>query len=329
MFLIIPVGVQYTARRYPVVTFTLMGINVALYLISFFLWLAHLNEGLGNSAGDWFIENMGLVPADRAWYTFFTSMFVHAGFWHLLGNMIYLFLFGSCVEDTIGRWQYVLFYLAGGLGAALVYMLMIPSPDSTAAVASGFGDGVQVLSADEIPMVGASGAISACIGGFLLLLAKTKINFRYILFFFFRFFSGDFWLPVWLVVSFWFLTDLFWAIVSYNVPEANDGTAFAAHVGGTLTGLAMMGGWKVYQHFAPTDKADTEEVLEAMDAQVVPDPVDDEPPTVYLSQDGNQLGPFTRVQVAQMRALGSVRDDAFYWQEGMADWENVSKLEQS
>lgn len=315
MFLVIPVGVQYSARRYPVVTFTLMGLNIALWVVSFVMWLNGLKEGPDNESGDWLIENLGLIPDEKTWYTFVTHMFVHGGFLHLAGNMVYLFLFGSCVEDTIGRWQFVLFYLAGGLIAAWVYMIALPSGSFSV-------EGV-TISHGEIPMVGASGAISACIGGFLLLLAKTKINFRYIILFFFRLFSGDFWLPAWLVISFWFLTDLFWAVVSMKVPEANDGTAFAAHVGGTLAGIGLMAAWKGLQRLKPEGKDDAE-ILEAMDAQIAEDP--NELPAIYLSQDGNQLGPFTRAQVAQMVALGSVSRDAYYWREGMGEWDLVKNL---
>jgi membrane associated rhomboid family serine protease len=324
MFIIIPVGVQYTARRYPMVTFTLMGLNTALYLVSFFMWLGNLGDGADNTAGDWQIHHLGLIPAEKTWYTFFTHMFVHGGLFHWLGNMVYLFLFGSCVEDRIGRWQYVLFYLVGGLAAALTYMLAIP--DVAPAAAAGLGT-APVIGLDEIPMVGASGAISACIGGFLLLLAKTKINFRYFVFIFFRFFNGDFWLPTWLVVSFWFLSDLFWAVVSYQDPEANDGTAFAAHVGGMLAGLALMGIWKACRRFIPQPKDPDEETG--------PEPVRAKPlvkvvetPCIFVSADGNQIGPFTPTQVREMITLGSVGGDAYFWMEGMPEWRSVAEFGQ-
>jgi membrane associated rhomboid family serine protease len=316
MFLIIPVGVQYSARRYPVVTFTLMGINVALYLVSLAMWANGLKEGPDNESGQWLIQHFGLIPAEKTWYTFITHMFVHAGFFHVLGNMVYLFLFGSCVEDTIGRWQYVLFYLAGGLIAASIYLLAVPNGSVTI--------GGETIAHAEIPMVGASGAISACIGGFLLLLAKTKINFRYIIIFFFRFFSGDFWLPAWLVISFWFLRDLLGAVVaSMNSEEQGGGVAFAAHVGGTLAGIGLMAVWKGIQRVRPGG-TETADILESMDAQIAEDP--NEAPSFYVSQDGNQLGPFTRAQVLQMVALGSVSREAYYWREGMADWELVKKI---
>ncbi len=322
MFIIIPVGVQYTARRYPMVTFTLMGLNTALYLVSFFMWLGHLGNGADNEAGDWLITNFGLIPAEKTSYTFITHMFVHGGLFHWLGNMVYLFLFGSCVEDTIGRWQYVIFYLVGGLAAAFTYMVAIP--DAAPAVAAQAGQ-LAMLSPQEIPMVGASGAISACIGGFLLLLAKTKINFRYFAFFFFRFFNGDFWLPTWLVVSFWFLSDLFWAVMSYKDPEANDGTAFAAHVGGMLGGLALMGIWKACRRYIPQPK-DPDEEAEPEPLRAAPIVKVVETPCIFVSTDGNQIGPFTPSQVKEMIVLGSVSGDAYFWKEGMAEWRSVNEF---
>jgi membrane associated rhomboid family serine protease len=306
MFLIIPVGVQYTARRYPVVTFTLMGINVTLYLVSLVMFWMYADAD--EAQREWMVFHLGLIPDHTTWYTFFTSMFVHGGFFHILGNMTYLFLFGSCVEDTIGRWQFTLFYFAGGLAAAVTYLIAAPAGPQGA-----------------IPMVGASGAITACIGAFVFLLAKTKINFRYLILFFFRLFSGDFWLPAWVVISFWFANDLFWAVVSYHVPEANDGVAFAAHVGGFVGGAAMIGGWKLFQRYRPAEKVSAD-VPQSMDAPVLAEPDPNEAPSVYLSQDGNQLGPFTPSQVSQMLALGSIGPRAFFWRDGMADWRSVAEF---
>jgi membrane associated rhomboid family serine protease len=174
MLLLIPVGVEYEAKRYPVVTFTLMGINVLLYLISLVIFFKFIDGDLEQR--DWLAFNLGLIPAENVWWTYFTSMFVHAGFFHLLGNMIYLFLFGSCVEDTIGRWQFAVFYIVSGIIATVSYVVL--EHDSV------------------IPLVGASGAISACIGGFVVLLAKTKINFRYLFWFFYRLYNGEFMMPL-------------------------------------------------------------------------------------------------------------------------------------
>jgi membrane associated rhomboid family serine protease len=103
MFFIIPVAVDYRARQLPVVTFTLIGLNGVLYLISFLFDLA------GKGENDPLLMSLGLIPAEKTWWTWITSIFVHAGFFHVAGNMIYLFLFGACVEDILGRLRFTLF----------------------------------------------------------------------------------------------------------------------------------------------------------------------------------------------------------------------------
>src|ERR1043166_1422063 len=108
MFIVIPVGMNYQTRRLPIVTFTLIGLNVLVYLISLAFTLTQ-----GSDAQDWILEHLWLIPALSSWQTYLTSMFVHAGFFHLLGNMLYLFLFGCCVEDIIGRWRFTALYLLG------------------------------------------------------------------------------------------------------------------------------------------------------------------------------------------------------------------------
>src|SRR5205085_962953 len=145
-----------------------------------------------------------LIPGQSTWYTYLTSMFVHAGFLHLLGNMIYLFLFGCCVEDLIGRGQFLALYLLSGVVADFVYIACSPEHF-----------------ASEIPMGGASGAISACMGAYLLLRAHAEIEFKYFALLFFRFFSGEFSLAAWVVISFWFLKDLFFAGLSYYANRAD------------------------------------------------------------------------------------------------------------
>jgi membrane associated rhomboid family serine protease len=308
MFLILPVGVQYNARRYPVVTFTLMGVNVAFYLVSLVQFFIYL-EGSPEQQ-EWMVFNLGLVPAENVWWTYLTSMFVHGGFFHLLGNMMYLFLFGSCLEDKIGRWQFILFYLVMGIVADMAYIAVTPGGEES-----------------MIPMVGASGAISGCIGGFVLLLARTKIDFRYFALLFFQFFNGEFSLPAWLVISFWFLSDLFWAVMDLNVSGGNGSVAFAAHVGGTIAGAAAIALWKLVPSIHPRNETEEEEsVLQRVYVNVSSDPRTQEVASIYIYHDKNQLGPFTESQMSQMLALGSISPSASYWQEGMDEWRNISEF---
>ena len=117
MFITIPTGMNYRTERYPVVTFTLIGLNTIVWLVSLiFRIVTH-----GDSQ-EWIYQHLWLIPAQSYPWMYLTSMFVHEGFFHLLGNMMFLFLFGSCVEDMIGRKRFTIFYLLGGLAAGLVYI---------------------------------------------------------------------------------------------------------------------------------------------------------------------------------------------------------------
>jgi membrane associated rhomboid family serine protease len=164
-------------------------------------------------------EQLWFIPSEASFLTVFTSLFVHADIFHLLGNMIYLFLFGATTEDILGRGKFLLLYLAGGVAAVLGHVAL-----TTGHFAS------------DLPLGGASGAISTCMGAFLLLLPKTSIEFKLFGLFFFRPFSRDFTLSAWIVMSFWFLCDLFWAVLEVAGVSESDGTAFGAHVGGFLLG---------------------------------------------------------------------------------------------
>lgn len=312
MFFLLPVGVDYRARRYPVVTFTLMGICVLIWLVQ-----AVLSAAQGTVVDEWVIEHLWLTPSQSHWWTYLTSMFVHANFLHLAGNMIYLFLFGSCVEDIIGRIHYVFFYLLCGLAACFTYIAMAP-----AHFASG------------IALGGASGAISGCIGGFLLLLARTQIQFKWVFFFWFRIWNGDFFLPAWLVISFWFLKDLALMLLTRAASEHGGGVAFAAHVGGTLFGLGLVGIEKLRLKHLPEEEEEAAPVstvrkpVTRIRVRPAAVPVMAEAPTIYLFVNEAQAGPFTLSQVQQMLATGAISSDAMYWQQGMEGWQTVEELRQ-
>jgi|SRR6266850_1169837 len=218
--------------------------------------------------------------------------------------MIYLYLFGACVEDIIGRWQFVVYYLLGGLAADFGYIADVPQH---------FASGM--------PLGGASGAISACLGGFILLLPKTKINFRWFIFIVLRLFNGEFWLPAWLVLSFWFVQDLAAAIFQHSEGEFS-GTAFAAHTGGFLAGMAMIGAYKLTKRLPIWPRETAEE--ERIEAEALAEQASDVPATICLYEGRSQLGPFTPAQVTEMLSLGSLSADTLYWQEGMEDWSSVN-----
>ena len=143
-----------------------------------------------------------------------TSMFLHGSWMHLLGNMWFLWLFGNNVEDSMGRLRFVVFYLICGLAAAVGQVLA--SPDSA------------------IPMVGASGAISGVMGGYLVLYPRVRVFTLVILGFFFTSVA----LPAWVMLGYWFLIQFVSGLVAFGGDKG--GVAFWAHVGGFIAGVVLI-----------------------------------------------------------------------------------------
>jgi membrane associated rhomboid family serine protease len=311
MFIAVPVGMNYRTERWPVVTLSLIGVNTLVRLVT--LIYSFNTDGASDL---WVMQHLWLTPAEGVWFTYFTSMFVHAGFVHLAGNMIYLFLFGCCVEDMIGRWWYLLFYLVGGLVAELAFIASTP-----------------LHFASDVPLGGASGAISACMGMYLLLRANADIDFKY---FYFIWLirvmagSGEFSVPAWMAVGFWFLSDLFWMVLGIVLGggAAAGGTAFGAHVGGLLTGLGLI--W-IFLRFRKQQEAEetSTDILspaEIKAAARVNEVSPGEVPTIYLHENGAQSGPFTLAEVQERLTRNEVAAGTLYWCEGMAEWEGVEML---
>jgi membrane associated rhomboid family serine protease len=148
----------------------------------------------------------------------FTSMFLHGGWGHLLGNMMFFWVFGNNVEDSMGRLRFLLFYLICGLAAALAHILVQP--------------------ASPLPTVGASGAISGVLGAYLVLYPKIRINMLFIFVVFWKVIA----IPAWVVLIFWFL----WQVVSGLPelmavrPEVSSGIAVWAHIGGFVAGVILV-----------------------------------------------------------------------------------------
>ncbi len=163
--------------------------------------------------------------------TVFSSMFLHGGFMHLAGNMLYLWIFGNNVEDAMGHVRFVIFYLLCGVAAVLAQAL--PHPDST------------------IPMIGASGAISGVLGAYLLLFPRAHVLVLIPL----GAFSRLVHLPAMAVLGFWFVLQL---ISSAFVDGSQGGVAFGAHIGGFIAGMILIPVFK-YRHvrlFAPPHHGD-------------------------------------------------------------------------
>jgi membrane associated rhomboid family serine protease len=153
----------------------------------------------------------GLIPSNPRPIAFLTSMFMHASWLHLLGNMLFLYLSGPFVEDAYGRPLFAALYLASGVVSGLVHVAAFPG--------------------SEAPLVGASGAIAGIMGAFLVRFVRTKVRFFYF-YFIFVIRSGTVDLPAWIVLPLWFLQQLFFAGLA-----ASSGVAYRAHVGGFVFGF--------------------------------------------------------------------------------------------
>jgi membrane associated rhomboid family serine protease len=209
----IPIRDDNPSRTTPVVNYLLMGANVLVWLFEWTL----LQGGAG-----WVIPGYGLVPArfladpPGELFTVFTSMFMHGGWEHLLGNMLFLYIFGDNVEDAIGHGRYLAFYLLGGVAAATAQIAIGPT--------------------SMVPMVGASGAIAAVLGAYLVLFPRAPVIVINPIFPLWFVFGALLVFPAWLVVGEWFVWNLLSGVSSLGAGSGG-GVAFFAHLGGFVLGL--------------------------------------------------------------------------------------------
>lgn len=187
--------------RVPVVTAVIIGVNVIVFVLELM-------------RGDAFVMQWSAIPAQivsgHHWITILTAMFMHGSWSHIIGNMIFLWAFAPEIEDAMGRGRYLIFYLLGGLVAMLAQIAA--DPHST------------------VPNLGASGAIAAVMGAFLVTYPRDQI--RSLLFIFI--FGRITFIPAALLIGFWFLTQLFHAGAVAQVQSG--GVAYLAHVGGFIFG---------------------------------------------------------------------------------------------
>jgi len=214
MFL--PIGDDNPHTKFPIVNYTMIGLCVAV-----FFWQMSLPQGADEAA----VYMFGLVPgdllgttrvtADRlpAWMTIFTSMFLHGGVMHLLGNMGYLWIFGDNIEASLGSRRYLIFYILCGVAAGLAQTIAAPLSD--------------------VPMIGASGAISGVLGAYMMLHPRANIRvFVWIIIYF------SVWnVPAFIVLGIWFGGQL---LSSVNVDPGEPGIAFMAHIGGFIAGAVLV-----------------------------------------------------------------------------------------
>jgi membrane associated rhomboid family serine protease len=215
---VIPLKDDIPTRRFPILTIAIIVICALVYFV--------FEHGLWNlgATGNHKVVDYGAIPFElshpgeelgpnhvSSWLTIFSSMFMHGSFLHLAGNMLFLWIFGNNIEDSMGRPRFVLFYLLGGVAAIAGQTLIDPGA--------------------KVPTVGASGAIAAVLGAYALLYPRARVVTVVFIIIFFTILE----LPALLVLGLWFLLQV--AYGASDVAGASGGVAYFAHIGGFLFGL--------------------------------------------------------------------------------------------
>ena len=208
----IPIGDDNSGRAtVPWVTYLLVVGNLAIFV---FCWAASPSEQAAIYSAYSTIPSRILAEGPAAWYTLLTATFLHASWAHVLGNMLFLWIFGDNVEDAMGHLRFTLFYLLCGVVASA----------SQVAVSVG----------SDVPIVGASGAIAAVMGAYLVMFPTAGVRTLLVIlppFFFVRL------LPAWLLIGIWILSQFYSGITAVGGDAG--GTAYFAHIGGFVAGLVL------------------------------------------------------------------------------------------
>jgi membrane associated rhomboid family serine protease len=220
---VIPLRDANPVRRVPIVTIGLIVACVAVFAYE----LGTQSTG-GDSALEAMFRRYGLVPANltaalsghradlgRELLTIPTSMFLHGGWLHLIGNMLYLWIFGNNIEDRLGRLRFLVFYLVGGFAAAATQVLIAPH--------------------SAVPVIGASGAIAAVLGAYLVLFPRARVLSLVFLGFFYQLLE----VPALIVLGLWFVLQLIDGLASLGVESSAGGVALFEHIGGFILGVVV------------------------------------------------------------------------------------------
>jgi membrane associated rhomboid family serine protease len=220
----IPLKVDLQLSRAAIINAFLIMLNVLTFLYE---------VSLPPKAGQALIYTFGLIPShtemlfvphgatlSQALLPMVTSMFLHGGWMHLLGNMLFLWVFGGAVEDAMGHFQYLIFYFVCGIGSAIAHTI--------------FNWG------STVPTVGASGAISGVMGAFIVLFPSARV--ATLIPALFLFFTVR--IPAFLMLGYWFFLQIFSGLASLGVGGQQGGVAWWAHVGGFLLGAVLVVGKK-------------------------------------------------------------------------------------
>jgi membrane associated rhomboid family serine protease len=222
---VFPLKDNIPTDRFPVVTVVLIALNAIVY---FFLQDALLGLPQGGEGGDWPVTTYAFIPCEitgqgscetvqggpATGVTVFTAMFMHGSILHIGGNMLFLWIFGNNVEDSMGRVRFVIFYLLGGIAATAAQTLI--GTDS------------------NVPNIGASGAVAAVLGGYLLLFPRARVITVIFIVFFFTIVE----LPALLILGFWFVQQALFGYFDLADPSGEGGgVAYFAHIGGFVFGM--------------------------------------------------------------------------------------------
>ena len=206
-----PIRDTQPSHNRPVTVTLLIALNVLVFLYEFSLDPYSRND---------FISVYGLIPGQRHFhlYAVVTSMFLHGGWMHIIGNMWFLWIFGDNVEDALGHFKYLVFYVLCGIAAGMTQVL--------------FSAG------SRLPMVGASGAIAGVMGAYLIKFPKSRIVTLVFVFIFFTTIE----VPAGLMLAYWFFIQFFSGVGTIGYSHVSQGgTAFFAHIGGFITGMILVG----------------------------------------------------------------------------------------
>ncbi len=203
----IPLRDVIPSRTTPYVTVTIIVVNALVFVFELRLPLTDRAR---------FIEVYGIVPASVESLSVLTSMFLHGGWLHFLGNMLYLWIFGDNVEDRVGHGRFIVFYLTCGLAATLAQVVSNPT--------------------SVVPMVGASGAIAGVMGAYFVLFPRSRVLTLLPLFIFWKLIE----VPAILFLGFWFLLQLLSGVGSVGAGQDVSGIAFWAHIAGFATGAVAI-----------------------------------------------------------------------------------------
>lgn len=228
--MIFPIGDdQVKGGHFPLFAYGFIALNVIA-------WLIQMQDP------DLFICSYGSVPQDilhgRNYHTLLTSMFMHGGWMHVIGNMLFLWVFADNIEATVGSFKFTLFYIAGGMAASLAHIYLGAGTEQLGCCyPCGNAQGIKCvgeaanLCSGSIPTVGASGAISAVLGAYLVMFPKSSIKVLMIAFF------RSFRIPAYIFLGMWIAMQLFSGFSEMG-KAASGGTAWWAHIGGFVFGIA-------------------------------------------------------------------------------------------